>query len=346
MPRLLLYLKIARQNQGVAIMNAIQPRSKPRKRRRLTIAQKVKLAYLLRLVLLGILAPYVAVCGLWYLLFQQVPFLPLFAAVAGVWLVIRFGASTWRHVAGKSRARQRAKVADREWERQQLLKPLADNEVSAFTRRYWSRMPVDKSPIHVDDRPHFVAAMMFFFNPYGERGGEWSGWVKLFAALARGLAMGWTVLVGGTLLLFVVMLNRHLLPGDTTWVMQVVLWLGVTTVVVTVPWLTWVLWLWPRDRIVITEEAVYTIRRRLPFQDEEQPIAWMSDIRQVDINKNVLGKCMGYAYIEVFIRHQEKPIMVRRYVRLHDRIKAVCDTYMKGSEVTLASSGDAPPESS
>ncbi len=282
-------------------------------------------------VIVTVIAPTVALCGL--LLFTiKDHYLTAFMAVLVANIVIRY----------HQRLRQGIKAhRERVGNIQRVRTELRHNkmfhrvEASLFTRR-WSGLSDEQllGQTYIDDTQHWVVAVRLFFNPFAEHGekipdGKTAASIYLFF---RTLAeYTWAVWLGGWLVTIGLIAYEVFfasLPQFSEYVSAAAFWSIVAVVVMTVwtvGWVSYVVWLFQRDRLTVTRDSYVVTSRRLPFQDIENRRGEMKEFQSVVLKTTLLGLVLGYAHIEIQSWHEPEPIPGRRFVKHPERLKVVME---------------------
>ena len=245
-------------------------------------------------------------------------------------LIIRFGGRARIALSNATGRKHLRHALKNEQERVSMLRSI---DLSPFSRRYWPH-PLGENEvgegtvegrIYIDDAQHWFAAVELFFNPFSGRPSPPGIVVRSATKL---VCWAW---LGGWLLVIVALMSRFVFV-DMPLLTELSTGLTVTMILWTALWLAWVVWLFPRDRMIVSDRALRVITRRLPFQDEEPRIVLMTELQSANMRVTLWGKLFGFGSFEFISWQNPEPIPMRKHVKDYRRVQTVLDDKKRGDE--------------
>jgi hypothetical protein len=280
------------------------------------------------IILTGILP----VAGLWLILAFTLHayYLETALGVLAVNLIVRYGKAASNRIAFLTRQRSEAKRLKISHSRELMFQHI---QPSAFTLRY-SRIGDDElfSSTYVDDLQHWVVAVLFFFNPYSERGAAPEGKVakaiyEAFRTQVKNIIGLWVscwigVIVLAALLAYPAVIPKAIRPNPEV-LGTVLIVLGIAISLWTLAWAYCVVVLWLRERFTVTDENYARTSRRLPFQRATDPALSTRYLRSITEEITLPGKILGYSHLTLESEQQQEQIPQVRFVSRPARTKEV-----------------------
>lgn len=298
--------------------------------RGLTELEKVKLAGVSFRAAITVLLP----CLLLWLWIQGYYF-EIFVGVVLINLVVSHGNRGFKAVSTKIEQRTEAKRLKVEKSHKDMIHYVTP---SAFTMLY---SELNKQELaektYADDGSHWIDAVRLFFDPFCDRTdkpptGRFVG--PMYLAMRAGVAIvPWVWVLGWLLAIGLVFAKTYpeLLPGplrgylSSTTSFTIVLW--VILVVWTVAWTAYILWLWPRDRFIITEYSYAETIRRTPWEVEKDNTGRTDYLTAILRRTTLPGKIFRYSHFEFQSWHDPEPIVYRRFVKDAERIQVLLNYF-------------------
>lgn len=196
--------------------------------------------------------------------------------------------------------------------------PLAPEKQSPLCKKVIGEGEV----VYVDDPQHWVVGILLFFNPMLFEKSR--PFLKLATRLIVALwGLGWAATIWATWAT-VVQARGLDYPG-------IALIGGTVMVGATGLWAAYVrLWLWPRDRFIVTSKRVLVVSRRFPFQGKVLDPLPIERILNIKTEPPFWGEALKYETWKITPAGSSDVIIKRKFLRSRDELDKVREALVAG----------------